>query len=101
MNKQIINEVTFTEYEGWIRVTYKEGSSASEVATFLRAMPGVTKVTSLGSNTKANSVILDVKVLTARTGAEAFMKVRREAVRMIPSIAKVEISTKSIKKIED
>jgi len=42
--RNLINEVTFTMYRGLVRVGHTDEITASEVADFVRAMPGVTRV---------------------------------------------------------
>jgi len=67
--KNLINEVTFSMYQGLVRVGHKEEITASEVADFVRAMPGVTRVTAIDSNEDTNVVVLKVKILTAKPGS--------------------------------
>jgi hypothetical protein len=52
--RKLINEVTFGIYQGLIRVGHKDEITASEVADFVRAMPGVTRVTAIDSDEDIN-----------------------------------------------
>ena len=61
--KNLINEVTFAMYQGLVRVGHTDEITASEVADFVRAMPGVTRVSAVDSNEDTNIVILKVKIL--------------------------------------
>ena len=70
--KNLINEVTFTMYQGLVRVGHTDEITASEVADFVRAMPGVTRVSAVDSNEDTNIVILKVKILTAKPGPVVF-----------------------------
>lgn len=96
---ELINEVTFTLYQGMVRVTHTEEVTASEVADFVRAMPGVTRVTAIDSNEEINTVTLKVKVLTAKPAQGVFEKLQKDTFRLVPNIKKVEISHKSIQPV--
>jgi hypothetical protein len=98
--KNLINEVTFTMYQGLVRVGHTDEITASEVADFVRAMPGVTRVSAVDSNEDTNIVILKVKILTAKPGPVVFEKLKKDTFKLVPNIKKVEISIKSIEKIE-
>jgi hypothetical protein len=98
--KNLISEVTFTMYQGLVRVGHTDEITASEVADFVRAMPGVTRVSAVDSNEDTNIVILKVKILTAKPGPVVFEKLKKDTFKLVPNIKKVEISVKSIEKIE-
>ena len=98
--KNLLNEVTFTMYQGLVRVGHTDEITASEVADFVRAMPGVTRVSAVDSNEDTNIVILKVKILTAKPGPVVFEKLKKDTFKLVPNIKKVEISVKSIEKIE-
>jgi len=98
--KNLINEVTFTMYQGLVRVGHTDEITASEVADFVRAMPGVTRVSAVDSDENLNIVILKVKILTAKPGPVVFEKLKKDTFKLVPNIKKVEVSMKSIEKIE-
>lgn len=98
--KNLINEVTFNLYQGLVRVGHTDEITASEVADFVRAMPGVTRVTAIDSNEDTNVVILKVKILTAKPGSVVFEKLKKDTFKLVPNIKKVDLSLKSIEKIE-
>lgn len=98
--KNLISEVTFTMYQGLVRVGHTDEITASEVADFVRAMPGVTRVSAVDSNESTRVVILKVKILTAKPGPVVFEKLKKDTFKLVPNIKKVEISIKSIEKIE-
>jgi hypothetical protein len=98
--KNLINEVAFSMYQGLVRVGHTEEITASEVADFVRAMPGVTRVTAVDSNEDTNVVILKVKILTAKPGSVVFEKLKKDTFKLVPNIKKVELSLKSIEKID-
>jgi hypothetical protein len=97
---KLINEVTFGIYQGLVRVGHTDEITASEVADFVRAMPGVTRVTAVDSNEDTNIVVLKVKILTAKPGPVVFEKLKKDTFKLVPNIKKVELSLKSIEKIE-
>lgn len=98
--RDLINEITFNMYQGLVRVSHTEEITASEVADFIRAMPGVTRVTAVDSNEDMHVVVLKVKILTAKTGPIVFDKLKKDTFKLVPNIKKVDISAKSIEKIE-
>ena len=100
VKKEIISEVVFSVYRGLIRVTHLKEITASEVATFLRAMPGVVTVTAIDSSEETYVVVLRIKLLTTKKGQAAYEKLRSDAFRLIPNVKKVEISNKSIERVE-
>ena len=69
------------------------------MADFVRAMPGVTRVTAVDSNEDINIVILKVKILTAQQATVVFEKLKKDTFRLVPNIKKVELSVKSIEKV--
>jgi hypothetical protein len=98
--QNLINEVTFAMYQGLVRVGHTDEITASEVADFVRAMPGVTRVSAVDSNEDTHIVILKVKILTAKPGPVVFEKLKKDTFKLVPNIKKVELSLKSIEKIE-
>jgi hypothetical protein len=99
--KELLKEdKTFFMYQGLIRVGHKEAISASEVADFVRAMPGVTRVTAIDSNEDVHVVVLKVKILSTKPGSVIFEKLKRDTFKLVPNIRKVEIASNSIEKIK-
>jgi hypothetical protein len=92
----IKEEKEFSLYQGLMRVRHSDEITASQVADFLRAMPGVTRVTAVDSNEDMNTVVLKVKILTAKRPQEVFEKVRKDAFRLVPNIKKVEVAQNTI-----
>lgn len=89
-------EKEFSLYQGLMRVRHTDEITASQVADFLRAMPGVTRVTAVDSNEDMNIVVLKVKILTAKSPTEVFEKVRKDAFRLVPNIKRVEVANNTI-----
>jgi hypothetical protein len=98
--KKLLSEIAFSMYQGLVRVGHTDEITASEVADFVRAMPGVTRVTAIDSNEDTNVVVLKVKILTAKPGTAVFEKLKQDTFKLVPNIKKVELSLKSIEKIE-
>ena len=98
--RNLISEITFTMYQGLVRVGHTDEITASEVADFVRAMPGVTRVSAVDSNEDTHTVILKVKILTAKPGPVVFEKLKKDTFKLVPNIKKVDLSLKSIEKIE-
>jgi hypothetical protein len=98
--KKLLSEVAFSMYQGLVRVGHTDEITASEVADFVRAMPGVTRVTAIDSDEDRNIVVLKVKILTAKPGSVVFEKLKKDTFKLVPNIKKVDLSIKSIEKIE-
>jgi hypothetical protein len=92
-------EKEFSPYQALVRVGHKDEITASQVADFVRAMPGVTRVTAVDSNEDINIVILKVKILTAKQALQVFEKLKKDTFRLVPNIKKVDLSVKSIEKV--
>ncbi len=91
----IIEQIIFSTYEGMIRVMYKEGESEN-MAELLRALPGVTTVTNAGSSSEMGSMTFKVKLITQKTGEEAFAAFKSNATSKYPGIIKIEIANETI-----
>jgi PII-like signaling protein len=89
----------FSLYQALMRVGHTEEITASQVADFVRAMPGVTRVTAVDSNEDINIVILKVKILTAKQPLQVFDKLKKDTLRLVPNIKKTDLSVKSIEKV--
>ncbi len=95
--KDIIKEEReFSLYQGLMRVRHTEEITASQVADFIRAMPGVTRVTAIDSNENTNMVVLKVKILTSKAPQPVFEKIRKDAFRLVPNIKRVEVAQNTI-----
>ncbi len=89
-------------YRGLIRVTYSEGTTVSDVADIIRALEGVTIVTSVDTDEQRRHAIYKIKVRTTdlgeKAGVMAFKKVRQAGVQAA-EIEKIEIGTQSIERV--
>ena len=95
--KDILKEEReFVLYQALMRVGHTEEITASQVADFIRAMPGVTRVSAVDSNEDTNMVVLKVKILTSQPAQGVYEKVRKDAFRLVPNIKKVEVAQNTI-----
>jgi hypothetical protein len=95
--KNILKEEReFTLYQALMRVRHTDEITASRVADFIRAMPGVTRVSAVDSNEDTNIVVLKVNILTSRPAKEVYEKVRKDAFRLVPNIKRVEVANNTI-----
>jgi len=95
--KDILKEEReFVLYQALMRVGHTEEITASQVADFIRAMPGVTRVSAVESNEDTNMVVLKVKILTSQPAQGVYEKVRKDAFRLVPNIKKVQVAQNTI-----
>lgn len=94
---QIISEVEFYTYSAIVRVTY-EGSSANELAELLRALPGVTTVAIAGSIEDGKKETFKIKLISQKTGEEAFDAFKKNAVTKYTPIKVVDIAANTIQR---
>ena len=90
----ILKEVLFHTYYGMVRVSFKD-STPTEVAELLRALPGVTTVTTTG-DPRENQETYKIKLITQKTGTEAFKQFRTSAIKRYPVIKGVQVAEKTI-----
>ena len=92
----IISEIEFFTYEGMIQVVY-DGENTSKVAELIRALPGVTTVTLAGDMGKGREN-LKVKLISQKSGTEAFNALKNNALSKYPPIKVVKIGDNTIEK---
>lgn len=91
----IISEVQFNTYEGMVQVIYDENTNSTEIAALMRALPGVTTVT-LASDEGKNRETLKIKLITQKSGQEAFQALKQNAISKYPPIKVVNIGKNTI-----
>lgn len=91
----IIKEIQFKTYEGMVRILYKDGES-EDLAELLRALPGVTTVTNAGSSAEMSTMTFKIKLITQKTGEEAFESFKSNAQNKYPNIIKIETAVETI-----
>lgn len=92
----IISEIEFFTYEGMVQVVYQDITS-SKLAELIRALPGVTTVT-LAADLGEGRENLKVKLISQRSGQEAFEKLKKNAMSKYPPIKMIKIGTNTIEK---
>jgi hypothetical protein len=96
---QLLLEQQEATYRGFVRVTYSDEMTATELAEILRAFPGVTIVSTSGSMEQGNVSTYKVKVRsTSDDGESVFTSLRKQAIRY-PGIIKFEIATNTIERL--
>lgn len=97
--RQILREESAATYRGFVRVTYTDQFNVSQVAEYIRSIEGVTIVSTAGSDETNKVSTLKIKVRSTDTPEEAFKYVRHRAIKH-PGIARFEIGTNSIERVE-
>jgi len=93
--KDLINEINFKTYNGYVRIRFVD-STPFEMAELMRALPGVTTVTNAGSDDTDEMVTLKIKLITTKSGEEAFRSLESAARSKYNIIKKFEIAIKTI-----
>ena len=92
---KLIEQIEFKTYEGMVRILYKEGES-EDLAELLRALPGVTTVTNAGSAAEMSTMTFKIKLITQKSGEEAFEAFKTNAQSKYPNIIKIETAIETI-----
>lgn len=95
--EKFLNEMTFHTYSTMIRVTYAD-VSVSDLAELIRAMTGVTIVTTGSSDDY--TATFEVKLVSTQDPKTAFMNLRQNMIKGIPGAKKVEINFKGVQKLK-
>lgn len=89
-------------YRGLIRVSYAQEANVTDIADAIRALEGVTIVTSVSNDEEANVVVYKIKVRSIDSGTgggiNAFKAIRAQGIKH-SEILKVEIGTQSIERV--
>ena len=95
--RDLINEIEYRTYIGYVRIRFVE-STPFEMAELMRALPGVTTVTNAGSNDTDELVTLKIKLITNKSGEEAFNALQQAARAKYNIIKKFDIAKKTIER---
>lgn len=99
---KLLKEVTFTMYQTLVYVEFADTTNITDIAQLIRSVEHVTVV-----NNKTDKEdleprgLLEIKIITTKTGLEGFETVRREALKLIPDLKKFKYSTKQLHKVEE
>lgn len=91
----LIEQIIFNTFEGMVRIRYEEGESEN-MAELLRALPGVTTVTNAGASSEMGTMTFKIKLITQKTGEEAFESFKSNAKSKYPNITEIEIANETI-----
>lgn len=92
----IISEIEFFTYEAMVQVVYKD-LTPTKVAELIRALPGVTTVT-LASDMGEGREVLKVKLISQKSGKEAFAALKNNAIKKYPPIKMIKVGENTIEK---
>ena len=92
---QIIEQINFNTFEGMVRVLHNEEES-KDLPELLRALPGVTTVTNAGSSSELKTTTFKVKLISQKTGEEAFEAFKNNAMNKYSTITNIEIANETI-----
>lgn len=91
----LIEQIIFNTFEGMVRIRYEEGESEN-MAELLRALPGITTVTNAGASSEMGTMTFKIKLITQKTGEEAFESFKSNAKSKYPNITEIEIANETI-----
>lgn len=86
-------------FQGFVRITYTEGTTVVQLADLIRSIQGVTIVSTSTSDEQANVATFKVKIRTSKSGEEAFKLLRATAIKY-PQVSRFEIGTNTIERIK-
>jgi|TARA_R100000479_G_C6242178_1_gene149220 hypothetical protein len=88
-------QIEFRTYEGMVQVIYDGSENTNDLAELLRALPGVTTVTT-ASGDGDNRETLKVKLISQKEPAEAFEAFKTNALNKYNFISAIEIADNTI-----
>jgi hypothetical protein len=92
----IISEIEFFTYVGMVQIVYQDISSV-KMAELIRALPGVTTVT-LATDMGEGKEVIKVKLISQKSGKEAFQALKDNAMKKYPPIKLVKVGENTIEK---
>ena len=94
---QILSEIEFKTYEAMVKFVYKDDNT-SKIGELVRALPGVTTVT-LTTDLGKGRQVFKVKLISQKSGPEAFAALKNNAMSKYSTIVGVKIADKTIEKV--
>jgi ABC-type amino acid transport substrate-binding protein len=98
----LLNEVTYSMYQTLVYVEFDDSTNITDTTQLIR---GVKYVTVVNNKTDKEDLeprgLLEIKVVTLKTGQETFELVKKEALASIPTLKKFKYSIKQLQKIEE
>lgn len=93
----ILEGIDFYTYESMVKVTFQE-EGTGKIADLLRALPGVTTVTS-ASAMGPDMETFKIKLISQKTGEEAFESFKNNALSKYSVITDVDVAENTLEKI--
>lgn len=93
----ILEDLTFFTYTAMVQITTQD-TSATDMAELVRALPGVTTVTLTSNDAARKLVVLKVKIISQKSGIEAFQALKKNAMTKYNSINVFNVADKTIEK---
>jgi hypothetical protein len=94
-----LKEVEFHIYQLTARFTHTENITVQELGNMLRAVEGVVTIVQVDHDYNTKKAIMKVKILSNKVPKEAYSDFRKEALRTIPDLKKIEIALNTLNKI--
>ena len=93
----MLNEVSYKQYETLVYVEFKEDSNISTIAQIVRALPYVAVVNNKSDKDEHEPRgLLLVKCVSTKTAQETFEKLKDLALTTVPEITKFKYSAKHL-----
>lgn len=100
--QNLLNEVTYSMYKSLVYIEFSDETNVTDVAQLIRGLRYVTVVNNKSDkNDLEPRGLLQLKVVSLKSGAETFELIKKEAMATIPTLKKFKYSTKQLQKIEE
>jgi hypothetical protein len=94
----IILEAEFFTYEAMVQVIHSDNIGSDKLASLMRALPGVTTVTTAGQDESRNLAIYKIKLISQKPAKEAFTAMRKNALSKYSDVKVVKVGEYTIEK---
>lgn len=81
-----------------VQVIHSDSIGADKLSALIRALPGVTTVTTAGQDDTRNLAVFKVKLISQKTGQEAFTAMRKNALSKYSEVKVVKVGENTIEK---
>lgn len=95
----LIERADYIPYRTMVQVVAGD-ESPSRIADLLRALPGVTTVTAVGNTPAGNAHVYRVKLITQKSGKEAFDAFKDNAISKYPDVKMVKVAYENIEQMK-
>lgn len=94
----LILEVEFFSYTGMVQFKHADDIGAEKLAELVRALPGVTRVSTAGQDRDRNIVTYNVKLISQKPAKEAYEAMKHNALTRFEQIKGVKIGINTLEK---